>query len=743
VNGDAFSDEKQLSGEVERVTFRKEGSGWSVLRVKVAKMRELQTVTGYSNAQAGQLITCEGAWKVEPSFGRQFAAISIVSTLPSSEEGLIKFLGGGSIPGMGPGIAKKIVKHFGFGAKAILDEDPGRLVEVGGVGEKKAQKIAAGWAEHKDISEIMIFLRTHDITQGLCRKIYKRYEKQAIEVIRADPYRLALEVSGIGFKSSDSIAATMGVPKDSLQRIRAGLVFLMQQAARGGHCGQKRKDLLMAARESLGIPLDAIEAGLDHDLALGLQKTDDSARRSMLVQHDDVVYLTSLASAEENIARLLKLQSAGTPVWLSNPNRQFDAEKLLSAAEAELRVSLASQQRAAVLMGLRSKVSILTGGPGTGKTTTLKTLLHILRSRDVTIALAAPTGKAAKRASETTGLDSSTIHRLLGLKEGGRIDGKVEADVVVLDETSMLDVPLTNMVLRALSPNTALILVGDVDQLPSVGPGQVLADIITSNALPVTRLTKVFRQAAGSLIIRNAHRINHGEMPEKGQPADDFFMMGPSGKDEAGNVLLPDVYGKRVVDMISDLVADRLPKRYGFDAIRDIQILCPMNRSSTGVFNMNAVLQKRLNPNPSGFLDRYGTRYGVGDKVIQTKNNYDLGIFNGDMGLIQSIDLDEEIVLVSFEGGAVPIPFDCLDELRLAFAMTIHKSQGSEAPCVIIPMTTQHYVMLQRNLLYTGITRARQLVVLVGQTKAIAMAVANDGAMQRITRLRYLLAEAA
>jgi exodeoxyribonuclease V alpha subunit len=726
----------KLSGVVERIVFRTEETGWTIMRIKVVKLRDLQVVTGVTNAQPGQTIFAEGRWKDTAAYGKQFEAIQITASMPETADGMVKYLCSDAFPGVGEGTARKLVRHFGDTLKTVLDSEPGRLTEVQGVKAKKAGRIAEAWQQEKSVAEIMIFLHSHNISRAICRKIFKRYEHKAIEIIRGDPYKLALEVGGVGFKTADAVAASLNVPRESLQRIRAGLVFLMQEASSSGHCGQRRKDLIMKAHETLGVPLECIERGLDHDLALTGEAQQDSGQKSMLVQHGEIVFLAGLASAEEGVARLLIALAKGAPVW------RIDAEAALKKAESELGVSLAAHQRAGILMGLRSKVSVLTGGPGVGKTTTLKTLLHILIRNKVTVALAAPTGKAAKRATESTGVQASTIHRMLGIRGGERMGATIQADVVVIDEGSMLDINLTHSLLKAMGPNTALILVGDVDQLPSVGPGQILADVINSGVIPVTRLTEVFRQAAGSLIIRNAHRVNRGEMPEQGSATDDFFMVGVPGAHADGNALTPDQVGEHVIQSIVGLVTQRLPKHYGVDPLHDIQVLCPMNRSSTGVANMNTVLQQALNPRPGKFLDRFGTRYGVGDKVIQTKNNYDLDVFNGDMGFISDIDQEEKELEVMFDQRPVRIPFDDLDELRLAYAMTIHKSQGSEAPVIIMPMTTQHFVMLQRNLLYTGITRARKLVVLVGQSKAISMAVKNDGAMRRISRLRELLAGA-
>lgn len=723
-----------VQGTVDRILFRNADSDWAVLRVKLTAPRrqEHQVIVGHTHAQPGQEITAHGDWKNNPSFGMQFVAQRITATKPSSTDGIVRYLGSGLIAGIGPAAAKAMVETFGEGTIAVLDETPERLTEAPGIGKKKAAKIIAAWNEQKAVAEIMLFLNEQDIAPHLCRRIYKRYEDKAIHVIREDPYRLAVEVSGIGFKSADAIATKLQVPKTSLQRVRAGLVYLMQQAASSGHCGMARSDLISQGMDLLGIDESSVVAGLAHDLALVGRDMED---RNTLVEYDSVIYLAWLATAEEIIAHKLKAMAGKPAPWQA----KFDIEAEIAKAEHNLSVQLAKHQRDAVRTILSNRVCVMTGGPGTGKTTTLRVALHVLQTNRVSLALCAPTGKAAKRASEATGIHAQTIHRMIGLKPGNTIGEEVDADVIVADETSMLDVSLTKNLLGALRKHAALVFVGDVDQLPSVGPGQVLADVIASGIIPVVKLTEVFRQAAGSLIIRNAHRINTGGIPEQGGMSDDFFVIPMKERDDEGNQLATATIAEHVVETIGELVAHRLPKRYGFDPIRDIQVLSPMSRTTTGVSNLNTVLQQQLNATPAKAITLFGTRYGLGDKVIQTRNNYDLGIFNGDMGIVSAIDEEEKVITVEFDGKPVSIPFDDIGELRLAYAMTIHKSQGSEAPAIVIPVTTQHFTMLQRNLIYTGVTRAKRLVVLVGQWKAIGIAVKNDQAMRRVSRLRDLL----
>lgn len=657
-----------ISGQVERITYRNDND-WTVMQVRLDRSRTLNTVVGHSTAQPGQQISARGSWKSNPQFGIQFAAKAITATKPNTVEGLARYLGSGMIPGIGPGTAKSIVDTFGMDTLAILDNDPAKLSQVRGIGAKKAERIMKGWEEQRAVSEIMLFLNEQQIPPYLCRRIYRKYEAKAIEVIRTDPFRLALEVSGIGFKTADKIAAQCGISPLSPQRIRAGLVYVMQEATTSGHCGVPRESLVQKAMETLAVPPDLVIQTLEAELAM-----DPKERH--LVQHDEGVYLSMIASCEERVANTLTEMAKQPVPW------KIDAEKEIAEAQRVLGFKLAEQQYAGVKMMLKSRVSVLTGGPGCGKTTVLNVLLHIFKKHKILINLAAPTGKAAQRAAEVTGVEASTIHRLLGIKGPGTEPGEVEDGVLVIDESSMIDIYLMTSIVKA-AKKVPLILVGDVDQLPSVGPGQVLADIINSGAVPVTRLTQVFRQAAGSLIIRNAHNINRGQMPEKGEKTDDFFFLTVPEKDEEGNQIEASVNGERIAGMIADLVADRLPKKYGFDPIRDIMVLSPMNITTTGVANLNVVLQERLNPTPAKSVMRFGTRFGLGDKVIQTRNNYDLDIFNGDVGIITTIhDTDEsgrelgsseKKIVVDFSGKAVEIPFDEMDALRLAYTMTIHK----------------------------------------------------------------------
>lgn len=724
--------EDAVQGEVLRVTFRSDENDWSVLKVQVRGHREPVTVVGITQAQVGQIVTACGRWALrqgEP----QFQADRITAAHPTSAEGLAAYLGSGVLPGIGPKKAQQMVRVFGTGILHTLDHEPERLAEIRGFGPATVERIKAGWKEQKAVQAIMLFLHSHNISAALCRRIYRAYGERSIEIIQANPFQLCLDVRGIGFKTADAIARQLGIPPESPHRILAGLVHLMQEAMTQGHCGQRRPDLLAKAQEALGVPQAVVAAVLDADVRA------QGDRRPQFVQHDDGVYLAWLDAAETFIAETFIGR-----VGLRNPWAQRGLALIEAAAQAA-GMQLAAKQRLAIETALTHRVSIITGGPGVGKTSTLHVLLDIFRRLKLRMALAAPTGKAAQRAAEATGIPASTIHRLLGLRGPGADPGELHADVLVLDECSMIDVPLMRQICRAWKRQTALVLVGDVDQLPSVGPGQVLADLIRSGVVPTVQLDEVFRQAAGSLIIRNAHAINRGHMPDSGGPEDDFFILDERNTPSLRQALAcedderPAAVGRATAQIIEDLVRTRLPAKYGWHPARDIQVLCPMNKGAAGVAEMNARLQRALNPHPARSVTRYGIRFGVGDKVIQTRNNYDLEIFNGDMGFVFDCDDENGELVVDFEGRRVRIAYDDLDDLRLAYALTIHKSQGSQAPAIIMPMVTQHWTMLQRNLLYTGVTRARRLVVLVGQRRAIAAAVRTVSAARRLTRLRTLL----
>ena len=694
-----------LAGLVERVTFHNDENGFCVLRVKARGQRDLITVLGHAAMiSAGEFVQASGSWVNDRTHGVQFRASFLKATAPTTIEGIEKYLGSGMIRGIGPIYAKKLVRAFGEAVFDIIEQEPGRLREVTGIGPKRAERIVGGWAEQKVIREIMLFLHSNGVGTSRAVRIYKTYGADAVQLISENPYRLARDIRGIGFRTADQIAAKLGIEKTAMIRVRAGISYALAEAMDEGHCGLPAEELVALTEKLLEVPVGLVDTALGLELDDGAVVADDLEGRRC-------VFLAALYRAEHEIAEKLKTLAVGKPPW-----PVIDVDKAIPWVEQRTKLALADSQKTALRAALVSKVMVITGGPGVGKTTLVNSLLKILIAKAVTIALCAPTGRAAKRLTESTGLEAKTIHRLLETDpRTGRFrrdeTEPVDCDLLVIDETSMVDVPLMRAVLRALPEGAALLLVGDVDQLPSVGPGQVLADIIASGAVPVVRLTEVFRQAAQSRIITNAHRINQGLMPDlAAAEADDFYFVDAAEPEDAVRKLLT-------------IVQERIPKRFGLDPIRDIQVLCPMNRGGLGARSLNIDLQKALNPPGEIRIERFGWTFCPGDKVMQIENDYDKDVYNGDLGIVSRIDIEESELTVDFDGRNVTYGFGELDELVLAYATTIHKSQGSEYPAVVIPLTTQHYPMLQRNLVYTGVTRGKRLVVLVGQRKALAIAV--------------------
>src|SRR3954447_2282871 len=709
-----------LAGTIERVTFHNEENGFCVLKVQARGKRDLVTVVGHAPAiGAGEWITATGAWVSDRVHGLQFKADVLKATPPTGAEGIEKYLASGQMRGIGPAMAKRLVAAFGETTFEIIDASPERLTEVAGIGPWRASRIVAGWADQKAIREIMIFLHAHEVGTARAVRIFKTYGHEAIRVMTEDPYRLARDVRGIGFRTADAIAAKLGVEKTSPQRLRAGVSFALQTATDEGHCGLPVAMLITLAEKLLEVDAALIRTAVAEELRRGEEVLTET------VGGEPCVFLKGLHGAEKVIAERLIQRAAGNPPW-----PEIALDKALPWVEQKTGKTLSASQREAVRLVLASKVTVITGGPGVGKTSTLDSILRILIAKGVQVALAAPTGRAAKRMTEQTGLEAKTIHRLLEIdpKHGGfsrTEDNPLTCDLLVVDETSMVDVPLMNALTRAIPPHAGLLLVGDVDQLPSVGPGQVLADIIASERVPVARLTEVFRQAAESRIVVNAHRINQGQMPEPpkaGEESDFYFI--EIGDPEEG------------VPKIIQMIKERMPRRFGLDPMKDVQVLCPMNRGVLGARNLNIQLQEVLNPNPATKVERFGWRFSPGDRVMETQNDYDREVFNGDLGTVVRIDDEEGALIASFDGREVSYPFGELDELVLAYATTIHKSQGSEYPAVVIPLVTQHYMMLARNLLYTGVTRGKRLVVLVGQRKALAIAVRSEGSRRRWSKLR-------
>ncbi|KDU97509.1 recombinase RecD, partial [Komagataeibacter rhaeticus AF1] len=691
-----------LAGLVERVTFHNAENGFCVLRVKVRGQRDLVTVVGHAAMiSAGEFVQMSGRWFNDHTHGLQFKAEFLKASPPTTVEGIERYLGSGMIRGIGPVYAKKLVKAFGEAVFDLIEQEPGRLREVTGIGPKRAERIVGGWADQKVIREIMLFLHSNGVGTSRAVRIFKTYGQDAVQLISENPYRLAKDIRGIGFKTADQIARKMGIAADAMIRVRAGISYALGEAMDEGHCGLPVRELLTSTAELLEVAAPLIETALTLELEAGDVIADS-------VGETGCIFLAGLYRAEQSIAERLRACVVGRPPW-----PEIDAGKAMTWVERKTGLALAPSQQEAVRLALNSKVLVITGGPGVGKTTLVNAILKIVTAKGTDVQLCAPTGRAAKRLSESTGLEGKTIHRLLETDPASgtfkRDDtNPLTCDLLVVDEASMVDVLLMRSLLRALPDNAALLIVGDVDQLPSVGPGQVLADIIGSNAVPVVRLTEVFRQAAQSRIITNAHRINESRMPElSAEEGSDFYFV------EAAE---PEVGLRKLLAV----VRDRIPARFGLDPVRDVQVLCPMNRGGLGARSLNIELQQALNPPDEVKVERFGWTYGPGDKVMQIANDYDRDVFNGDLGVIGRIDVEEGELTVSFDGRDVVYGFGELDELVLAYATTIHKSQGSEYPAVVIPLVTQHYAMLARNLLYTGVTRGRKLVVLVGQKKALA-----------------------
>ena len=720
----AASPSERVSGLIERVTFHSDDSGFCVLRVKVRAHRDLVTVVGHAAAvAAGEWVSASGEWVNDRTHGPQFRARFLQTSQPSSVEGVEKYLGSGMIHGIGPVYAKKLVRAFGEGVFDVIEEKPARLREVEGIGPVRAKRITAAYAEQKAVREIMVFLHGHGVGTARAVRIFKTYGADAVEVMTENPYRLARDVRGIGFKTADTIAMRLGLEKTAMVRVRAGISFALGEAMDEGHCGLPQDELLPRAAALLDVPEDLVSTALDFEL-------NDETVVADHVGDRPCIFLAGLHRAETGIAERLDALGRGALPW-----PRIAPDKAIPWIEERTGLALAESQREAVATALGTKVMVITGGPGVGKTTIVNAILGILAVKRVRIALAAPTGRAAKRMSEATGREAKTIHRLLEVdpRSGGfkrNASNPLDCDLLVVDETSMVDVPLMHALVRALPESAALVVVGDVDQLPSVGPGQVLADMIGGGAFPVVRLTEVFRQAARSRIIVSAHRINEGVLPDLDPPEDgesDFYFVPAEDPEDA-------------VQKVIELVSVRMPRRFGLDPIRDIQVLCPMNRGGVGARSLNVELQASLNPSGSQRVERFGWTFAGGDKVMQIENDYDKEVYNGDIGYVEDVDPEQGEVSARFDGRRIVYAFGELDALVPAYAITIHKSQGSEYPAVVIPMMTQHYVMLQRNLLYTGVSRGRRLVVLIGQRRALAIAVKAVSGRRRWSKLRERLA---
>lgn len=713
-----------LRGIVERVVFHTEETGYCVLKVLPEGRREPVGLTGKApRVVAGEQFEATGRWESTRDYGQQFKADSLKLSRPDSRAAMERYLGSGLIDGIGPAYAKRLVAKFGKTIFEIIENESAKLEEVEGIGKKRRQEIRESWLKQKSVHNIMLFLHQHGISSSRALRIFKTYGDEALSVLGTNPYRLAQDIHGVGFRTADDIAHRMGVAPEAPERLRAGLLHVLEAGAEAGNCCLPEPLVLEKAAQLLGAAGALLPPALEGLVAEGLLERHASAGQSLL-------YLPHLRAAERSIA-----QNVRQLIALPASYPAMDVEKEIAWAQTKTGKALAPSQSQAVRQALAQRCLVITGGPGVGKTTILQTILAILRSKEVKVVLAAPTGRAAKRLAESTGLEAKTLHRLLEFQgEGGwgRHRGKpLSGDVFVVDECSMLDAPLMAQFLSALPEGGHLLLVGDADQLPSVGPGMVLQDLIASGAVPCVRLTEIFRQAATSRIITSAHEINRGKTPDLKPARDsDFFFL---------EATTPEA----VRDLVVQLARTRLPARYGFDPVQDIQVLTPMNRHLLGTKALNEAMQAALNP-PNELkyeVQRFGITFRVGDKVIQTHNNYDKEVFNGDIGHILSIETEPLKINVRYDAGRV-VAYEPgeLDELQLAYALTIHKSQGSEFPCVIIPVSTQHYVLLERSLIYTAVTRARKLVVLVGDERALEMAVRKQESRRRYTGLRESLA---
>ncbi|MEO5821032.1 MAG: ATP-dependent RecD-like DNA helicase [Vicinamibacteraceae bacterium] len=720
---DPTADRELVSGVVERITYHDQESGFAVLRVRAPGVADLTTVVGRMPAIAsGEAIQAGGVWVRDRTHGMQFQAAWVRTAAPTSSEGLEKYLASGLLKGIGPHFAKRLVAAFGAEVFEVIESAPDRLRDVEGIGPQRALRISDGWRSQRAVRDIMVFLHGLGVGTSRAQRIYKTYGIDAIPILRDNPYRLARDVHGIGFVVADKMASKLGIAATAMIRVRAGVGYALAKAMDDGHCGLPEAELVTQAATLLEVPPALIAQAIDLELGAGGVVRDR-------VADDTLLFLATLHAAERGIAEQLTAIAAGAPPWPA-----IDADKALAWAGAQQGIALADEQRSAVALALRSKLLVLTGGPGVGKTTVLRTILQILMAKRVRPLLCAPTGRAAKRLAEVTGIEARTIHRLL---EVNPRDGRfrrdertpLDGDLIVVDEASMVDVPLMHALVRAVPRSAALLVVGDADQLPSVGPGQVLADLLASQALAVARLTTVFRQAAASRIVAAAHRINAGLMPQST----------PDG--EAGDFYLVDAAdAERAAERVLALVRDRIPRRFGLDATRDIQVLCPMNRGAAGAKSLNLALQAALNPHAGPRLERFGSAFAPGDKVMQIENDYDKEVYNGDIGRVVSVDVEAGSLVVDIDGRSIPYDAGELDRLVLAYATTIHKAQGSEYPAVVIPLTTEHYPMLQRRLIYTAITRGRRLVVVVGPKKALGIAVGQATARRRWSKLAEWLA---
>ncbi len=720
----------ELEGQLERITYVSEETGFTIAKVKVRDRRDLVTVVGNLAAPTpGEIIKMKGEWVNHPRYGEQFKIVHYKTHIPASVHGIGKYLGSGLIKGIGPVMAKRIVEKFGTKTLEVIEKQVGKLEEVEGIGKKRVAMIKRAWAEQKEIREVMIFLQSHGVSSGYATKIFKHYGSKSIQVVKQNPYRLATDIFGIGFVIADNIADKLGFARDSELRGEAGVLHVLSQLAEDGHVYYPYEPLLQKCQEILEVDREVVvksfaRIALDkkiviEDLNQGIEEFRENFK---------AVFLAKLHFSETSIGSRLK-----TLINAPKSFRKIDSDKAIKWVQDHLDITLAERQVEAIRCVAEEKVLVITGGPGTGKTTIIHAVLKIFAKLGVDMMLAAPTGRAAKRMSEATGHEAKTIHRLLeySMQKGGfqrNQERPLQCDLLIVDEGSMIDTILMHHLLKATPSAATLILVGDVNQLPSVGAGNVLRDIIDSGAVKVVELNEIFRQARESSIIVNAHKINHGVLPpleSSHREEDDFYFIEQEDPEEVLRITL-------------ELARERIPRRFGFDPVDDIQVLSPMHKGVVGAENLNVELQKTLNPGDEG-VSRGGKQFRVNDKVMQIRNNYDKEIFNGDIGRITRIDSINQEVIIGFDTAEVRYDYAELDEVVLAYAISVHKSQGSEYPAVILPIVTQHYLLLQRNLVYTAVTRGRELVVLVGTRKALSIAVNNDKTQKRYTYLRHRL----
>ncbi len=734
-----------LEAVLERITYANEETGYTVARVATSRSSDLLTVVGpLLGAQPGESLRLQGRWRSHPQYGRQFEVHSYATILPATVQGIQRYLGSGLIKGIGPRLAERIVDHFGTDTLRVIEEEPERLIEVPGLGGKRTAMIGTAWEEQKAIKEVMVFLQGVGVSTSLAVRIYKTYRDQAIDVVRREPYKLAADVWGVGFKTADTIARSVGIPHDSDQRVKAGVQFALSEASESGHCYLPEEDLVARAAELLEVGAELVRRCLEELVAeegVVRELTPEGSGEPQGGAPVDregsgAIWLLPFHRAEVALAGGLR-RLLEAPVDRLASFQGVDWEAALRWLERVTGSRLAPAQEAAVRLALTERVAVLTGGPGCGKSFSVRSVVALARAKRAKVVLAAPTGRAAKRLAELAGLEAATLHRLLQLRPGGDAafdrDNPLDADLIVVDEVSMLDVLLANKLVKAVPSGAHLLLVGDVDQLPSVGPGEVLRDLLAAERVPRVRLTHVFRQAQQSGVVAGAHRINAGRPPQT-QGLDDFFLFVEDDPERAG-------------DLTVDVVANRLPRRFGLDPRRDVQVLCPTHRGPAGAGALNDRLQAVLTPPRDGLAERRsgGRSFRVGDKVMQVRNDYSkgsAGVFNGSVGVVTAISLeDQELRVLLDEDEEIVYGFDELDELTHAYAVTVHRSQGSEYPCVVVPLTMTAWMMLERNLLYTAVTRARRIVVLVGSRRALAKAVRTRGAGRRHTALATRLGD--